>query len=135
MLKPKDGADTAGLPTITLAGEQYFVPRLTMRHRIAVSLLMQSTVGPLIKRFPRLDDIKAGATFEFAEDEYLALIDVVSHGLLGLYPAATRDALLDMLIEFDELFAAWPVVLDQGMSRRHAAGEALATGNTAATTG
>lgn len=136
--KLKDGAETDGLPSITLAGERYFVPRLALRHRMAVSLL-QPKVNALIQRFreafPDPEDIKPGVTFEFAEDDYLAMVDIVSHGIIGLYPDAKRDALLDQPIEFEELYAAWPIVVEQGASRRPVTGEAVATSLSGQTTG
>jgi hypothetical protein len=123
--KIKDGASTEGLPTITLAGETYFVERLRLRYRINVSLLTPK-LQAFLKEFPKPEDIKAGTTFEFAEEHFRVLLDIVSNGLLGLYPGATRDALLNEMIEFEELFAAWPVVLQQGASRSPPAGEVLA---------
>ena len=124
--KIKQDAETEGLPTITLGGRSYFVARLPLRHRINISLLMPR-LQSFMKGFPKPEEIKAGAVFEFAEEHYRVLIDIVSNGLLKLYPAATRDALLDEEIEFEELFAAWPVVVQQAASRRAAAGEAEAT--------
>lgn len=150
-LKLKDGADTVGLPAITLAGEQYFVPRLQLRHRIKVQLLL-----PRLRAISKLaidafgiaegdskedrerkikQAVASGASFELAEDDYLALVDAASQGLLALYPGATREALLSEPIDFEELYAAWPVVVNQAASRRHAAGEALATNNTPGNSG
>jgi hypothetical protein len=147
--KLKEGAETDGLPTITLAGEKYFVARLPLRHRIAVSKLLpkalavgvrlREAVGVAQDAAP--DDVKRaiaagrGASFEIAEEDYLAVVDIVSRGLLALYPGATREALLDEPIDTEELFAAWPIVVDQGASRRHAAGEALATSSSPASSG
>lgn len=117
-----DDYQLSALPMITLAGDSYWIARLPLRHRIAVSLLMPK-IKAIIERFPRPEDIKAGATVEISEDDYNVLIDLVSHGLRKLYPAATREALLDEPIAFEELFAAWPVIVQQAASRRPAAGE------------
>jgi hypothetical protein len=128
----REGADTDGLPVITLAGEPYFVARLPLGNRIKVQLALPKVAAYQARLAPLIEDIKAGKVtqFELAEDEYLALVDIISNGLLPLYPTATRQAVLAQPIDFDELFAAWPVVVKQGASRSHAAGEALATSNT-----
>lgn len=129
--KLREGAETEGLPTITLAGHAYFVPRLALRHRIAVALLLPKVLASL-RELPKPEEIKdrildGTLSLELSVESYGAMADVVSHGLIALYPEATREALLDQPIEFEELAAAWQVVVEQGKSRRHAAGEALAT--------
>jgi hypothetical protein len=134
----KQGADTDGLPAVTLAGESYFVARTPLRHRIAIALL-QPKINALVQRFkaafPDPAAIAPGEGFDLGEDEFFAMVDVVSHGLVPLYPGATREALLDADIAFEELYAAWPVVAAQAASRRHAAGEALATNITPGSSG
>ena len=63
-----------------------------------------------------------------SEEDYFVLVDVVRHGLAKLYPAVSREILLDQTIELSELFSAYPVIVAQGTSRRAAtaAGEATA---------
>lgn len=118
----KAGAETEGLPTITLAGESYFIARQPLRHRIAAAMLLPK-IRSIIGRLPKEDEVSADTVVTFDEADYMVLVDFVRHGLAPLYPDITREALLDAPIEFEELFAAWPVVLAQGASRRHAAGE------------
>lgn len=136
--KLREGAETEGLPTITLAGEKYFIPRLELRHRITVALLLpkmrdisaraRATFG--ISEQATAEEVKqqiaaaVGKTFEFSEDDYNAYLDIISAGLRGLYPSATREALLGEPIDFEELYVAWPVIVQQGASRRPPAGEA-----------
>ena len=124
----KEDADTEGLPTITLAGESYFVPRLRLRERIVISGL-----APKVKAIA--DRVKAiaaegGERLHLSEEEYDVLIEVVRLGLVKLYPSVTSEDLLDEPIDFEELFAAYPVIILQGSSRRAGAGEGTATSQT-----
>jgi hypothetical protein len=139
--KLKDGAETEGLPTITLAGSAYFVARLPLRNRIKIAglvpkvLLIQEhllaalglAAGATPDEIKQAIAAKPGVKVDIPEDSYVAMVDVVSQGLLPLYPGATRDELLDQPIDFEDLHAAWPIVVDQGASRRPPEGEALAT--------
>src|SRR5579872_199799 len=129
----KQGAVTEGLPTITLAGHPYLVPRLRLRERIAIARLAPK-VKAISEKFPSKEALAAGAMIDLSEDDYLVMVDVAKHALAALYPSVTRDDLLNETIEFDELFAAYPVIVAQGMSRRASAadpeGEAKATSQT-----
>lgn len=129
VLKLKEGAETEGLPTINLAGLPYHVGSLRLRERIAVAALAPR-VKAIVAKLPSAEEMKQGATATMSEDDYLILVDVIRHGLVKLYPAVTRDSLLDEQIDLNELFAAYPVIVAQGTSRRASTGEAQATSPT-----
>ena len=126
-LELKEGANTEGLPTISLGGTPYFIPRLSLRSRIAIATLLPK-LNAVIKRMPTKDEIIAGVLPQINEGDFDALIDVVRHALSDLYPKATRDDILDIPMDVIELLNVTPVIIAQGSSRRVAAGEALATG-------
>lgn len=128
----QEGAQTEGLPTITLGGKSYFVGRARLEQRIEIALLMR-TVVELGKKLPKVADPQAGLTPEqvaqfygnISRDDYFALVDIIVLGLTRLYPTVTRaDILADEDIETSELLSAWPVVVNQAASRRPPAGEA-----------
>jgi hypothetical protein len=121
----KEGAETSGLPTISLAGEAYFVARLPLRRTIAIAALMPKVT-------PALQKVAAGAG---DDADFAPMIEVVRQALLPLYPGLTSDELLDLPIDIGELDAALPVIVSQASSRRAVpAGEAEATSG-APTTG
>lgn len=126
-LEIKAGAVTEGLPQIQLAGVPYFVAKLPLRARIAIATLAPK-VKAILERFPSKEALEAGAVVNIPEEDYLLLVEIARHGLATLYPTITRDDLLNEPIDFDELFAAYPVIINQGMSRRaRETGEATAT--------
>jgi hypothetical protein len=125
-LELKEGAETEGLPTITLDGEPYFVARLPLRSRIGITAVLPK-IGEAIKKLPGIDAIQAGATVEFPEDVSLAFVDVIYFGLKPLYPKITREDVLDIPTDLLELMAAIPIIAAQGRSRRIPAGEPQAT--------
>lgn len=130
-LEIKAGAETAGLPTIKLAGKDYYVDKLRLRERIEIAQRAEK-VKETYEKFPSKEAIQAGASVKLTEDDYLNLVDVIRLGLVRLYPTVTREELLDEPIEFDELFEAYPVIIAQGISRRaSSSGEATAANQTA----
>jgi hypothetical protein len=139
----KDGAETAGLPTIKLGGKDYFVARQRLR-----DIIVHTTMGPRIeavmRKFHHNSDVAAArlkgdaaaAAMEVSDADIEPLITVVWQGLLPLYPSVTRDDLLDDEIDILDLFNALAVIQRQSTSRRaSAAGETEATGDPKAPTG
>jgi hypothetical protein len=122
----KPGAVTDGLPKITLGGAAYFVPRMTLRARIAVTSMMPKLTA-VIKRLPTAEQLARGELPEFADGDFDPLLDMVRQALLPLYPSLTREDLLDQPIDLIDLMDAMPVITEQGRGRRSASGEQQAT--------
>jgi hypothetical protein len=114
LLEPDANLDKSTAKTITLAGKEYFVAPLPLRQVLAMADLL-----------PKLKDITienmSGTMFE-------PVIDLVQRSLLRVYPAVTKEDLLDMTITISELIAAIPVVIEQagGKAADKATGEVLA---------
>lgn len=113
----KEGASTDGLPAIVLGEETLYVPRLKLRHRIAVATHMSKVIAAVNK-------FKESDGQEFNPADITAMLDMFREALLGLYPKLTVDDLLDLDTDFAELTAAIPVIARQATSRRAAAGDA-----------
>lgn len=118
----KPGATTDGLPTIALGGRTYFVPRATLRSRISAASLLPK-INAVVKRLPTAEQLKNGQLPEFGEGDFDPLLEIVRQALLPLYPALTRDDLLDQPIELTELMDAMPVITEQSRGRRSVSGE------------
>jgi hypothetical protein len=122
-LELKSGAETAGLPTITLGGEAFYIARLPLRRILAIVGLLPKVNATLAK----LPKVLAGEV-EFGDSDYAPVLETVRQALLPLYPGATADDLLDRPIVLAEINAAIPVIVAQGSSGSAPSGEALATG-------
>jgi hypothetical protein len=135
-LELKEGAETTGLPTITLAGKPYYIARLVLREIIAVSVLMPK-VSATLQKFPKTKEEIATATLTFEDGDFEPMIDLVRCGLRRLYPAVTREILLEMEIEIIELVTAVHVIVEQSGGKRTDAdaGELAAANDSTSSTG
>lgn len=127
-LSLKEGVDTTDLPTITLAGKAYFVPRASLRTVLAL-VAIAPKADAAVAKLPTLAQINEPGFImpEFSETEFFPLVDAVRIALLPIYPTITREDLLAEDIDLDELIAARPVINKQSSSRRRP-GEAEAAG-------
>ncbi len=130
----KEGADTVGLPTIRLAGNDYYVAPLLLRQIIA-NVTLAGKVFPALRKYATLlkavaADKPTEALPDIAIDEadLLALVDYVRNGLVRLYPGVCREDILDQPVTILQLMMACDVVSSQsGGVKDTDAGETLAT--------
>ena len=125
--------DVSEAPAITLAGRQFFVPRLMLRQMIRVGPLVPAAlkflkrVRPAALKLGSEDEaIKAGGE-AFTDDERLSLIDaatltegeqetalrMIVAALTRAYPKAVVDDLLDLPIKAGEIIVALPTIFAQ----------------------
>lgn len=130
--KIKEGVSTEGLPQVTLGSLVLFVPRVKLRHRIAIAAQM-AKVKASSDKFKN-----EGGSATVTEDDLLPVIEVIRQGLLGLYPDVTAEDILDADCGIEDLNAAIPVITKQSASRRAGeakAGEEEATSSTTSSSG
>ena len=104
-LRPDPKLDYVGVPVITIAGVQLFVPELALRQNRRV-------VPALIELLPRLDRIKANPT-SISEDDYDGFLNVIHIALTRAYPGLTLDELLDEKVSIVEIIGAIQVIAKQ----------------------
>lgn len=124
----KENAATAGLPAITLAGQQLYVPRATLGQVLDL-IEREKAIDAVMAKFDKALAAKSiDQQPEFTAAEFLPLLDAVRLGLLPLYPGLTVQDLRDATIDLPELIVAVRTVRYQASSRRVPSGEPGAAG-------
>jgi hypothetical protein len=111
-MQPDPKLNCAGAPTVTLGGEELFIPVLALRQARIV-------VPGIMKLLPRLNQIQqeiagrnqAGALLAFEDVDLM--IDVVHAALTRAYPQMTRDDLLDREATLAQLVVSISVIARQ----------------------
>ncbi len=96
--------DKARCKIIILAGEQYYVAPLPLRHVLAIADLIPKLSGITVQNM-------RGEMFD-------PVLELIRRGLLKTYPGLTMDDLLDLPITIAELLEATPVVVEQAGGRK-----------------
>lgn len=104
-LKLRTDLDLAGVPVVTLAGVEYFVPPLAFRQ-------LRKVVPALMKLRPVLDNFHGDFSLldEQVFDDLFALVVAT---LSRAYPEVQAQDLIDLLITPAELLAAVAVIAPQ----------------------
>ncbi len=128
-LKRDETKDWPGARTISVGGTDYVVAPLTLRQTIP---LADVTKKIFEARETGLTKIDGGERAIYGSDMLDHYVDVIKLGLQRAYPDVTRDDVLDMTGNVDELITASVVIMEQaGGKRDPAAGEqSAASGST-----
>lgn len=128
--------------TITLAGEDYLIPRLMLRQTIVIGPLMPAALRFINRRADAFKAVEKAAgkknkpvdvaelsdhdrqrlidAMTMTEDETEIALKIVRAGLSRLYPSATLDALYDLPINPAELVIALPAIFAQAGTAKKA---------------
>jgi len=112
--------DRTGARSVVLAGREFWVAPLPLRHVLAL--------GDLAAKF------KGITADNISGEKLMPLIEALRRGLTKAHPKITDDDLLDLPIRVDELMTAFPVVVEQaGGKQVDPAGEQGASRSTPST--
>lgn len=132
----------ADAKTITLAGEEYWIPRLMLRQTIIIAPMMSAAL-PMLNRRARAfaslsgridpalkiedigdDDRQALVeAMAFSQDDAEIALKIVHAALTRAYPSVRIDDLYDMPIKAGELIVAIPTIFAQSDTAKEAKGE------------
>jgi hypothetical protein len=106
--------DLSNARPVRLAGREFQILPWSLRQAIAITKLT-----------PTLANSEGGM-----DDKYLAaLAEAVRLGCSRAHKTLSQDEFLDLPITREELIAAFPIVMEQGGSRKLEPGEEVATGS------
>jgi hypothetical protein len=109
---PDPKLNYAGAPTVTLGGEEFFVPVLALRQaRVVVPGIME--LMPRLNAIQRTLARSERAGVFLSESDVDLMIDVVHAALTRAYPQMTRDDLLDREASFAQLVVSISVIARQ----------------------
>ena len=122
--------------TITLAGEEFLIPRLMLRQTIVIGPLMPAALRFINRRAeafqalakPEADGAEPShrdqealiAAVTLSEEEIGVALKIVCAALGRLYPSVTLDALYDLPINPGELLMALPAIFAQSGTAKKA---------------
>ena len=128
--------------TITLAGEEYLIPRLMLRQTIVIGPLMPAALRFINRRADAFKAVEKSAgkknkpvdvaalnehdrenlidAVTLSEEETEIALRIVCAGLGRLYPSVTLDALYDLPINPGELVMALPAIFAQAGTAKKA---------------
>ena len=133
-LKRDETRDWPGARTIHVGGVDYVVAPLTLRQTIP---LADVTKKIFEARETGLTKIDGGERAIYGSDMLDHYVDVIKFGLQRAYPDVTRDDVLDMTGNVDELITASVVIMEQAGGKRDSTpvGEQTAASGSTSSTG